>query len=53
MQLNQEDSLENLFCDQHEESLEEKATTKLSLKERKAARRARQLIGKNKGRWTL
>jgi hypothetical protein len=53
MQLNHEDSLENLFCDQPEDCLSEKVTTKLSLKERKAARRARQLVGKNKGRWAI
>lgn len=38
-----------MFCDKPEDNGLE--ITKLTLKQRKAARRARQLIGMNKGRW--
>lgn len=52
MQSHSEESFEHLLHHPQVDTLRQTGPGKLSLKERKAARRTRQLMGKNKGRWS-
>ena len=53
MEMGREDSLEDLLHQEQTKHEELEAPKRPTLKERKAARRARQLVGKNRGRWAL
>ena len=53
MEMSHQDSFDSLLNLDQIKQEELEIPRKLTLKERKAARRARQLVGKNRGRWMV